>query len=97
MIDLDGIDATISTLPAIAKWATECDTPKEKRIQSIYAFAVTAMLYEKRPSAARPFYWNELAPLNERVRILKFHMDVTPTRGVASLIEDALEAVAPFL
>ena len=93
LIDLDGINAEISTLPAIAKYATECETPEEKRIQTSYAFAVTAMLYEKRPNASRPFYWNGLAPLRERIRLLQTHMDTTPTPGVASLIADALKAV----
>ena len=93
LIDLDGINAHISTLPAVPRFATRCNTPEDKRIQTTYAFAVTAMLYEKRTTTVWPFYFNNLAPLPERVRTLESHMAMTPTPGVANLIRDALEAV----
>ena len=51
------------------------------------------MLYEKRTTTVWPFYFNNLAPLPERVRTLESHMAMTPTPEVANLIRDALEAV----
>lgn len=98
LIDLDGIDDSISTYPAVASFATNCSTAEEKRVQTYWSFAVTAMLFEqRRPSAARPFYFNTLAPMRDRRNALMQHYSNTPTSGVASLILDAVDVVEAYV
>lgn len=93
LLDLDGVNTRVSTYPMYSGGMPS--TPAEKMQQTIYAFAVTAMLYEQvNPIAAGvPFYWNNLEPLETRVRLLTAHMETTRSAPVRRLIADALAAI----
>lgn len=86
LIDLDGINSSISTFPGVAAWATGCWEAEDRRVQTEYAFGVTAMLFELPQSASAPFLWATLAPLSTRRRLLDEHAEQTSTPGVARLI-----------
>ena len=87
LIDLDGINGVVSSIPAIPKFTTECDTPEEQRMQTIYAFAVTAMFFElERPLTM--FYYYDLAPFRKRMRVMLDHLRRTKVPQVAMLILD---------
>jgi hypothetical protein len=87
LIDLDGINGVVSSLPAIEKWAGDCSEPEEQMLQTKYSFAVCAMFFELKDQIDT-FYYNNLAPLEERMRILHEHAATTKSPGVAMLIED---------
>ena len=87
LIDLDGINGAVSSLPAITKWTGDCSEPEEQMLQTKYSFAVVAMFFELEDDA-RMFYYDALAPLQERKRILYEHAARTKSAGVAMLIED---------
>ena len=87
LIDIDGVNGDISTYPAVAQWASECELPEEKRLQTRYAFAVAAMMFEQPNDVFRPFYHDSLAPIEERMRLLQAHASATTTDDVYRMIQ----------
>ena len=87
LIDLDGINGVVSSIPAIPKFTSECETPEEQRMQTVYAFAVTAMFFELE-SPVSMFYYYDLAPFPKRMRFMLDHLGRTKVPEVAMLIMD---------
>ena len=90
LIDLDGLgpSGAVSTYPAVAKWAAECDSPQEQQLQTRYAFGIAAMMFEQPNSAYPPFYHDGLASIEDRLKILRRHAEATLTTDVYKMIEE---------
>lgn len=86
LIDLDGINGTVSSMPAIEKWTGLCATPEEQKLQTQYAFAVTAMFFEL-PAPLPMFYHGPgLETLQFRKDVMIEHLRKTKNAYVAMLI-----------
>jgi hypothetical protein len=88
LIDVDGVNSDYATFPAYPEWQDDCTDPADRAAETRYAFAVTAMLFERDNDAYKPFYWRRMASPMMRRALLLAHADRTPTPKIRSLIMD---------